>query len=141
MDQPIVKGCVSLLLAWNAVADWKKREISLESLALFGAVGLGLNFKAPYQGAGEGLGGVGVGLCLLLLAFLTKEAVGFGDGFLLCVTGIYLGFWENLRLLTTGLLLCALVLGAGLVFRRLRPAERFPLVPFLFLAWLGRLFL
>jgi len=130
-----------VLLAWNAVMDFRKREVSLLSLAVFAAAGLGLNFGINYQSMGELLGGVGVGAFLLLTAFVTGEAVGIGDGLLLCVTGIYLGFWENLRLLGAGLLLCALLLGAGLVFRRLRFADRFPMVPFLFLAWMGRLFL
>jgi len=141
MERFIIKGSMCVLLAWNAALDFRKREVSLRSLAVFAAAGIVINLWLKYQSIWLLLGGVGVGVFLLLTAFVTKEAVGIGDGLLLCVTGIYLGFWENLRLLCTGLVFCVLFLGAGLVLRRLRRTDRFPLVPFLLLAWIGRLFL
>ena len=76
---------------------------------------------------------------MLAVAAVTRGAVGFGDGLLLCVTGILLGGTENLSLLMAGSLLCAVVLGTGLVFGKLRWKQKFPFVPFLCLAQLGRM--
>ena len=87
----MIKSAVFLLLLINGILDWRKGEISLVSLLSFGAAGIGLNVWLGYQSLLEAAGGAGLGILLLLTAFLTGEAIGFGDGFLLCVTGIYLG--------------------------------------------------
>lgn len=138
MERGIVKALVFLLLIINSLADWRKREISLTSLAGFGAAGIGLNLWLGYQSFLEAAGGVGVGLALLAAAFFTREAIGFGDGLLISVTGIYLGFWENMSLLFTGALCCGLILGIGVLTGRVRMTDRVPLVPFLLLAFAGR---
>ena len=102
MEERIIKSAVFLLLFINGILDWKKGEISLASLGAFGAAGIGLNMWLDYQSFFEVAGGIGLGILLLVTAFFTREAIGFGDGLLLCVTGIYLGFWENLNLLFLG---------------------------------------
>lgn len=139
MESWIIKGCVWMLLVWNGILDYRKHEISLTSLGVLGCAGIGLNCWIPYQSMWEILGGVGVGLLLILAAFVTREAIGFGDGLLVCVTGIYLGFWENMNLVLIGTAFCALVMGVGVLFRRVQRTDRFPLVPFLCLAYLGRM--
>ncbi len=141
MEEKAVKISVFLLLLINGALDWKKGEISLLSLGGFGVLGVICNLRLGYQSLGSLCGGAAVGIGLLLTAFLSREAVGFGDGLLLCVTGIYLGFWENLRLLLMGTALCALIQGAGLLLRRVRLTDRVPLVPFLLAAFVGGLFL
>lgn len=141
MEEKIVKIMIFLLLFINSVVDWRKREVSLISLAGFGAIGIGLNLWFGYQSFLEVAGGVGIGLVLLAAAFFTKEAIGFGDGFLICVTGMYLGFWENISLLFMGALCCGLILGIGILMGRVKMAARVPLIPFLLLAFIGRMIL
>lgn len=141
MEEKIIKSAVFLLLLINGILDWRKGEVSLVSLLCFGAAGIGLNVWLGYQSLLEAAGGAGLGILLLLTAFLTGEAIGFGDGFLLCVTGIYLGFWENLNLLFLGAVLSALILGAGVLVKKVKLKDRLPFVPFLLLGFIGRLFL
>ena len=57
------------------------------------------------------------------------------------MTGIYLGFWENLNLLFLGAVLSAVILGAGMLADKVKLKDRVPLVPFLLLGFIGRLFL
>ncbi len=135
----MVHFCIFILLLLNSFLDLKKQEISLWSLAVFGILGVFLNVWISYQSIWEVAGGIGVGIFLLMVAFLTKEAVGFGDGLLLCVTGIYLGFWENVSFFFIGLLLCALLALVCLLFHKRQLSDRFPLVPFLLLGWIGRM--
>lgn len=139
MEERVGKVLVLFLLLLNSFLDWKKREISLFSLAGFGAVGIGLNFWLEYQSLAEAAGGVALGIVLLAVAFFTREAIGFGDGLLICTTGIYLGFWENLGLLSVGTLCCGVVLGISVILGRLKLADRVPLVPFFLLAFIGRM--
>ena len=141
MEEKIIKSAVFLLLLINGILDWRKGEVSLWSLGIFGAAGIGRNVWFGCRSFWETAGGAGLGILLLLTAFLTREAIGFGDGFLFCVTGIYLGFWENLNLLFSGAVLSAVILGAGILTKRVRLKDRVPLVPFLLLGFLGRLFI
>lgn len=141
MEERIVKLLVLFLLLFNSFLDWRKREVSLFSLGGFGVVGIGLNLWLGYQSVIEAAGGVALGILLLAAAFFTREAIGFGDGLLICITGIYLGFWENLSLLFTGAVCCVGILGIAILAGRLKMADRVPLVPFLLLAFIGRMIL
>lgn len=137
----MIQVLVCLFLGWNSILDWKKREISLVSLLVFGTMGMVFRICQEEQNWGEVLGGIGVGLGLLGLTVITKEGIGLGDGLLMCVTGVWLGWTENLKLLTVGLLLCAAFAGAGLALHKIKKEERLPFVPFLFLAYVGGIFL
>lgn len=140
MEEKIIKGLVCLLLILNGYLDWKKQEISLASLLVFGAAGAGANLYFHYQHLAEMIGGIGIGIFVILLAFFTKESIGVGDGLLLCVTGLFLGFAGNFRLLLSGLILCAAVMSTWLLLGVIRKEERLPLVPFLLLAFIGGIF-
>lgn len=131
--------CAALLLGWNAWTDLRRQEVSMPSLGAAAAAGILLNLLVNYQKSAELFAGIGTGLFLLAVSAVSKGAVGFGDGLLLCVTGIFLGGMGNLRLLMLGSILCAAVLGAVLAFGRVRWKQRFPFVPFLFLAQIGRI--
>ncbi len=139
MEEKIIKAAVLLLLFINSISDWRRREVSLISLGVFGAVGIGLNAWLGSRSTFQIAGGAALGVLLLLAAFFTKEAIGFGDGFLICTTGIYLGFWENLNLLFWGAVCSAVILGAGFMTGRVKLKERVPFVPFLLLAYAGRM--
>lgn len=141
MEERIVKLLVLFLLLFNSFLDWRKREVSLFSLGGFGVVGIGLNLWLGYQSVIEAAGGATLGILLLAAAFFTREAIGFGDGLLICITGIYLGFWENLSLLFTGAVCCVGILGIAVLAGRLKMADRVPLVPFLLLAFIGKMIL
>ena len=137
MEKIVVNGLVGLLLAVNSYLDWKKHEISLVSLLVFGMAGVGVNWGFGYQPLEEVLGGVLLGMLMVLATYFTEEAIGFGDGLLLAVTGLFLGFWETLHLLVRGLLLCALLMGIFMLLGRIDRNVRVPLVPFLLLSFIG----
>lgn len=139
MEEKIVKSLVLLMLLINGLLDWKKGEISLFSLVGFGVLGIGLNLWLKYQSLVEVIGGMGIGIILLATAFFTREAIGFGDGLLICVSGIYLGLWRNLGLLILGAVCCGMILGIGILAGRLKMADRVPFVPFLLFAFIGRM--
>ena len=53
------------------------------------------------------------GLLLLGISVVTEEAMGKGDGWFFLVSGLFLGFWKNVFLLTGGLFLCFPVAGTA----------------------------
>lgn len=75
------------------------------------------------------------GILLLVLSKITKGAVGQGDGFFFLVSGMYLGFWDNVTLLFFGLLICSLW-GMGMLIWGMFEKKRIknvqlPFLPFL----------
>ena len=148
----IIELPVLALLAINAWWDWKWREIRTGSLLFFGSAGFllkgvcdlsagcesGLStFTQNFCAWPELLGGIAVGVLLLLFAVLSKGAVGKGDGLLLCVTGIYLGFEKNLALLLGALLLSGFFSALLLAARKAGRKTELPFAPFLLAAYAG----
>lgn len=120
------------LCSWQ---DWKKQIIYAIVPGLLSVMGITLHIFLQNISIWSMLGGMLLGGALLAIGRLTKEAVGFGDGMIFVLTGIYLGFWNNLELLllTTGMAgIVALFL---LITKRRGRKDRLPMVPFVLCAY------
>lgn len=137
----LIHGLVIALLIWNAWQDCRKKEIVPVSLWIFLAAGLLVNMVYAYQSPASLLGGMLTGGGILILSHLSKGAVGRGDGYLLCVTGVYLGTAETLALLLGALFLCAVWSLLLLALKRAGRKTEIPFVPFLLAAYLGGMLL
>lgn len=84
------------------------------------------------------LAGGAIGVFLLFYGRMTGGSVGYGDGCLFIMTGIFLGFWRNLELLVIASLLAACYAGYLVVAKKKTKGERFPFVPFV---WISSIFL
>lgn len=82
------------------------------------------------------IGGLTVGLTTMLISKVTAGKIGMGDGILLCVTGIGLGFWNNLELFGIALFLAAILSIFLLIFRMADKKKSIPFIPFLFAGYL-----
>lgn len=86
-----------LFLYFLARQDYRQCSISGKSLFEFAIIGIILNFI-------EGRAFLTVwnffpGILLLVLAALTKQTVGYGDGIVACILGCYIeGYWILLSL-------------------------------------------
>ena len=87
MEQGILLG----MLGWYAIEDVKKHSVTVSYLVLFGVLGVALQiFGQTVAIRSMGLG-VAVGLGMLALSWVTRGSIGMGDGWIFCVTGIFLG--------------------------------------------------
>lgn len=132
---------VTALLFLNSVWDWKKREICLISLAASAATGAIGNIWESGAVTWKAAGDLGIGAGLLLVSFFSRGAIGPGDGWLFCATGLLLGAADNFALLWMGFGVCAVILSMGMLLGKVHLRDRVPLVPFLFLAQLIRMVL
>jgi leader peptidase (prepilin peptidase)/N-methyltransferase len=82
------------------------------------------------------IGGLTVGLITMLISKMTAGKIGMGDGILLCVTGIGLGFWNNLELFGIALFLAAVLSILLLLSRIVDRKKSIPFIPFLFAGYL-----
>lgn len=77
------------------------------------------------------LGGLLVGLFFVLVSKMTGEGLGYGDSWLLCALGLYLGIWKLLELLMAAWTGAAVAAMAVLAMRRCRRGTVLPMVPFI----------
>lgn len=126
-------ACVYLGIC--AVFDCIKKEIPLA------AVWLGMVTAIILRAAGF-LGRTtwwGLGMSLLpgiffwILGFVTKEQVGYGDGWLLLMIGLFVGYENCFVVLLIGLVTESSVALLLLVFRKIHRDEEVPFAPFLLL--------
>lgn len=128
------------VLAVTAYQDWREQKISIYLPCAAGIVGLLLYLFYREHTLTDLLMGMGIGVAMLLIAWLGRECIGAGDGVMLMASGTFLGFWGNLELLFAALFLAAIVALFLLVIKRKGRSYRMPFLPFLLVAylfWLG----
>lgn len=82
------------------------------------------------------LAGAAVGVVFLAVSWVTEEAFGYGDSFLILGLGIYLGFWNLLYLLMISFTVAAVFAMVLLVIRHFKRKTVLPFVPFLLTGYL-----
>lgn len=132
----IMEICLGALLLICAITDLKTKEISMRILLIFGALGIIIFILGNQNSVAEELVGVLVGIGVLLICRVTGGKIGAGDGFLIVVTGIFLGGMRNVELLMGGFLLAALWALILVIFRKVNWKKELPFVPFLFLSFI-----
>ena len=83
----------------SAYQDYKKRKINTYFLLTGGIIGLLLHLYSMKLDIVEILFGMGIGVMILFWGFLLGGGVGFADGMILVVSGIFLGFEKNMAML------------------------------------------
>ena len=127
-----------LFLFVGSIEDLRRKRIDPYWLLLNACFALGARwwFGELYAG----LAGISIGVLLVGAAFVSRQKVGYGDGLVFAVCGLYLGFWENFSLLFLSLVLCAL---GGLVLMALgkvKKGQALPFVPFVMCAYVCAVF-
>ena len=79
--------------------------------------------------------GITPGIGVLILSKLTSGKIGMGDGLILGVTGIELGFWGNMELFALALLF-APILHCTIDTKACRQKEGYSFIPFILLAYI-----
>lgn len=118
-------------LAGISVYDICFRKITTFSLVTGGLLAVFYGFaqrETPWYLLAAG---GAVGLLMVGLARITGEAVGYGDGWLVLVLGLYLGLWDLLTVLAAAWFFLALAAGICLVRKKWSRKTSIPMAPFL----------
>lgn len=119
-----------VLLGITCIFDLRYKKIPMLPI-IIGSVWGGVLLIANKSGGTEVLNALFPGMLLVIVAFMTKEKVGYGDGFLLMSLGLLEGAGACWKDLMIGLFLAA-VFGIILLFFGKKGKEtEVPFVPFL----------
>lgn len=122
-----------ITLAVQSYWDLRYREIPLFVTAGAGGLGLVLSIinERSWQ---ELLCALIPGIVCLGIGRMTREAIGYGDGLLLCAMGMCVSCERLLSIGMTAFLVAGVVALLLLAFCRKRGKDQIPFVPFLFVA-------
>ena len=124
------------LCAWE---DFKKKEVRVIPILMFGIVGMLLHLYAPTCSIRSVLLGCFLGAAIMAFSCLSRGSIGMGDGILLAVTGVYLGGEGNLELFLTGLAFAAAWSLAMLALKKKKGKDEIAFVPFLLISYVTML--
>ena len=120
-----------IILAGFAVYDMKTKTVSLSAVAVL-AAGVFVYRICTGTGMAELAAGLVPGALVVVLAFVTKESIGMGDGLMLCVLGMFCGWRRCLAVFGLALVLSAALAIVLLVCRRAGRKTEIPFLPGLF---------
>jgi len=128
-------GVVFVILTGLALFDIKKKQVCLTILLPLGAVAL---FWRLFQGTPvpELLSGLLPGTGSLLLSYVTKESIGRGDGWVLCILGLFCGWKITLAVFCTALFFAAVWAMVLLVWKKAGRKTELPFLPCISLGFL-----
>lgn len=124
-----------LFLAVCAVFDGFSRQVPLAVvwLGMLTAVGLHIGGVMGETSLMAGALSLIPGAGFFLLSFLTGEKVGYGDGWVLLMIGLFLGVYQCFLILLVGLAAESVVAIVLLALRKIQRDREIPFLPFLLL--------
>jgi len=140
MTEYILHIIGGILLVFTVIDDLKYKQIRIMPIILTGVLGLFLRCALQGDIVGGLLGAV-VGMLLIAIGKITRQAIGYGDGVIFISIGVLIGLKQVAAVLFISLLLAFVYSVVLLVLRRAKRKTAFPFVPFVFLAYAGIHFL
>ena len=130
ITEKIVLGFLCLC----AVFDLKKKEIPLV-LVIIGIIG-GVGFNVWLISRGMlSMEEMGIsllpGISFVLVGWGTKDKIGYGDGLVLFITGLFVGFYKCFLGVCIGLIFSAVFAVLLLIMHKAKKDSRIPFIPFL----------
>ena len=119
------------------IFDWRKKEIPVVLL-----IGMSIVTIVFFACAGRDMlwsrvAGGGLGLLLFALGKWSKEAIGYGDCWIILLLGIYVGLWGVCQVLFVAFAIAGVTALFCLWFRRWNRKMTLPFIPFLVFSYLG----
>ena len=132
---------IFLLLVMCSVSDFKKKTMPAVLLIVFSITVLGFVIFGDSVGVRLRVSGAVLGMLFLLISKCTKEAIGYGDSWLILLLGIQLGSLEAIGVLFAASLLAAVSSLFFLWKCNWKRDTSLPFVPFLCISYLGAMLL
>lgn len=119
-----------IFLAAAAYEDYKTEKISMILILTGAAISIAAAVINK-DNIMQILYGILTGNAILLIGYASREAVGYGDGLIFIITGIFLGWMNNTVLIAGSLLLAAVCSMILMALRIKKRTDRIAFVPFI----------
>ena len=133
----IADWLVWAMLLLCGIWDWRKKEIPVLFLVGMSIVVSVLVVCVERNMIWHRVAGVGFGILLLGCSKWTKEAIGYGDSWLILLLGAYVGLFRVLQIVFMASLIVGIVSLFCLWIKKWNKKVTIPFVPFLVLSYLG----
>lgn len=134
-----MEGLLLVLLLYASLDDMQNHSIRVVWPLAFLAGGIIRQCICSDLSWQTFVGGIAFGLAILLLSMLYREAIGAGDGLMLCVCGAYLGFMQVVMLFARAIFLAAVwgLLQIGKQYLKEKRPEKLqmPFIPFMLVSY------
>ncbi|MEE1086874.1 MAG: A24 family peptidase [Schaedlerella sp.] len=122
-------GCCYLLLL--SIQDIRTRMVSQRILIIGGTLALIVQSVLKLYPLELCVAGGLLGVLFIGISRLTREALGYGDSFLITILGIFLGIWNLMYVLVIAFIISALVSMVVLIRFCYNRKKTLPFIPFL----------
>ncbi len=143
MLELVEKTLLLVFLFIVANFDIKTKQVSTKLCVIFGIGALVILFISILNGIEislfSSIGGMLIGILFIVVAKLSAGAIGAGDGMVMAVVGLYVGFERNLEILFIAFLASALVGIILWITRKKKRKETMPFLPFVLTGYLASL--
>lgn len=135
--QYLIQAAELVFLGLGTYFDGKEKELPILFLRSFFLLSVLGNVLWRYQNPEELCIGILPGILVLLAAFFTKEKVGYGDGWMILILGLFAGFEHVFFLVLLASVLVGLYGAWCFLGQKKSLDHRIAFCPFLLLARLG----
>lgn len=135
MEETMVYAIVGVIMLFCTFADIKKKEISIW---LFLILGIATIFGCIVCAKQKGCllaAGIIPGILLAILAKITEQSIGYGDGIILAEIGLLTGIGKCMLILAIALALAGIFSLGIVVIKKVDKRYKIPFVPFLTVAY------
>lgn len=127
-----------VLLAGLFISAWidlKREIIYVPLIVCMGIIGVICHIFLQENTIWNLMSGMLIGVILLLGGIWSGEKIGYGDGVIFIMTGIFLGFWGNMLLLVIASVLAGVTCTGLLLTHKKCKEEQIVFVPFIFISY------
>lgn len=137
----IIHIMVMIFLIWESYEDIRKQTLNVNHLLFFMGAGLIVRIFLIKTPVYEILTGLTAGLIVLFLGWISHEAIGYGDGMVILITGIYIGGKMTLYVCFLSIIVMTIVAIGLAIRKKIHLDMRMPFVPCILAGYIGGLLL
>ena len=134
----MVNGVIIVFLIPCAITDLKSKTIPIWWTVVFGISAMIYQIFWKKQKLEAILFSMIIGVTLLVAAKISNQRIGYGDGIIFLILGLWIGFWDGISLLFFSLILSSIISVYLIIVRRKGRDYRIPFIPFVTAAYIIR---
>jgi len=137
MAETVIYLAVALVMIICTIADIKRKEVSVWLFVLLGITTIIGCILCGEQRGYMIVAGVVPGILLVILAKITEQSIGYGDGIILAEIGLITGVGKCMLILAAALAMAGIFSLAIVVIKKVDKRHKIPFVPFMTAAYMA----